>query len=534
MLSIQFRNVIIILLIINFNVVYSQQLGSDVALNTTINEESRYRPNFHFTPLKSWMNDPNGMYFYKGKYHLFFQHYPEGNTWGPMHWGHAVTKDLYNWEHKPIAIYPDEKGFIFSGSAVVDSENTSGFAKNGEVPIIAMFTYHDADAEKEGLETFQSQAIAYSLDEGETWVKYKNNPVINNPGIRDFRDPKIQWDNIHHQWIMVLSAKNKTLFYSSKNLKDWKLVSEFGKEAGAHGGVWECPDFFPIRVEGSKETKWVLIQSLNPGAFNSGSGTQYFVGDFDGKKFTPVASQKELPENHSYWLDFGKDNYAGVTWSNTNLPENKRLFIGWMSNWQYAEKVPTRGWRSSMTIPRELSLVKKSDNTYRLFSEPAKQIDGISKLIYSKITINKSPGSKMVLANSTEVEMDKLRLKLQLPVLEKANYTFNLSNEKGDSLKFGYSFHENRFFIDRSDSGKIDFSESFAENISFAPRSASDNLIEVEILLDKTSIELFYDNGETVMTEIFFPNSSMSKLDLSSSINHFKIKDFKIYELQLN
>ncbi len=528
------KKIINFILLLTVTAIWSQEQITNDHFENLLNEEELYRPNFHFTPEKNWMNDPNGMFFYKGKYHLFFQHHPDGNTWGPMHWGHATTENLFQWDQKPIAIYPDEKGYIFSGSAVVDSKNTSGLAKNGQTPIVAMFTYHNAKAEKEGSETFQSQAIAYSLDEGKTWKKYEGNPVIENPGIRDFRDPKMQWDDEHNQWVMVLAAQDKSLFYTSNNLTDWELASEFGKEIGAHGGVWECPDFFPIKVKGSDETKWILIQSLNPGAFNGGSGTQYFVGDFNGTTFTPVASQKELPAQHSYWLDFGKDNYAGVTWSNTNLPEDKRLFLGWMSNWQYAEKVPTKAWRSSMTIPRELSLVKKDDDTYRLFSEPAKQIDSISKLMHSEKTIKKSRGSKMVLANSAEVEMDKLRLKFKLPVLAKANYTFNLLNENGDFLKFGYSSNENRFFIDRDASGKINFSDTFAKKVSFAPRSANDDLLEVEILLDKTSIELFYDNGETVMTEIFFPNSPMSKLELSSSEKHLKVKDLKIYELQLN
>lgn len=246
-----------------------------------------FRPSFHFTPEEHWMNDPNGMFYLDGTYHLYYQYYPEGNVWGPMHWGHATTKDLINWEHQDIALKPDEKGYIFSGSAVVDLENTSGFGNDSIPPVIAMFTYHDPEGEKAGDIDYQSQAIAYSNDSGYTWTKYQDNPVIPNPGLKDFRDPKMLRDTINDQWLMVLSANDRSFFYASENLKDWKKISEFGLNTGAHNGVWECPDFFPMKVEGSDEIKWVLIQSLNPGGYNGGSGTQYFVGDFDGKQFTP-------------------------------------------------------------------------------------------------------------------------------------------------------------------------------------------------------------------------------------------------------
>ena len=520
-------------LLSQFTMSWSQEQSAESNLKNSLGEEELYRPNFHFTPEQNWMNDPNGMFFYEGQYHLFFQHYPDGNTWGPMHWGHATTENLIEWDEKPIAIYPDELGYIFSGSAVVDSNNTSGLAEEGKTPIVAMFTYHDAKGEKEGSETFQSQAIAYSVDQGQTWKKYEGNPVIENPGIRDFRDPKMQWDELNNQWIMVLAAQDKSLFYTSKNLTEWELAFEFGNKIGAHGGVWECPDFFPIQVKDSNETKWVLIQSLNPGAYNGGSGTQYFVGDFDGTNFTPVADQKNLEANHTYWLDFGKDNYAGVTWANTNMKEDRKLFIGWMSNWQYAEKVPTTKWRSSMTFPRELTLIKKEDGTYRLFSEPANQIDKISKQKREQREV-KSAGNRLLLADDSNFEMDKLRVKLKLPFSENESYTFNLSNDEGDSLVFGFHSADSSFFIDRSESGIIDFSDNFAEKISTAPRTSKDELLEVEILIDKTSIELFYDKGETVMTEIFFPNSAMNKLELESSGDNLTIKDLNIYELELN
>ena len=264
-----------------FTTIFSCKEGSLTDKKYT--EEELYRPNFHFTPKKGWMNDPNGMFYYNGYYHLFYQYYPDSNVWGPMHWGHAISTDLITWTEKPIALYPDEKGYIFSGSAVVDVKNTSGFGSLENPPMVAMFTYHDMKKEKAGETNYQSQGIAYSLNEGLTWTKYEANPVIKTPNIKDFRDPKMTWDAIHQQWIMVLAAGYKTMFYSSKNLKEWELLSDFGKDIGAHGGVWECPDFFPILVEGTDDYKWVMLLSINPGGPNGGSATQYFVGDFDGK-----------------------------------------------------------------------------------------------------------------------------------------------------------------------------------------------------------------------------------------------------------
>lgn len=246
----------------------------------------------------------------------------------------------------------------FSGSAVVDTENTSGFGDGTTPPVVAIFTYHDPKAEAEGRIDYQSQAIAYSLDQGNTWIKYEANPVIANPEIKDFRDPKVIWDELHQQWVMALAIVDRSLFYGSPNLKDWELLSEFGEGTGAHQGVWECPDFFPMQVENSEEIKWVLIQSINPGGYNGGSGTQYFVGDFNGKEFKVDASMENLPEKHDHWIDYGKDNYAGVTWSNIPQSDGRKLFIGWMSNWLYAQEVPTETWRSAMTLTRELRLKK--------------------------------------------------------------------------------------------------------------------------------------------------------------------------------
>jgi len=266
--------------------------------NETVDANSKeaLRPQYHFTPNSGWMNDPNGLVYNDGVYHLFYQYYPHATVWGPMHWGHATSIDMAHWEHQPIALFPDENGLIFSGSAVVDKENTSGFGENGVAPLVAIFTYHLMEGEKAGRDDFQTQGIAYSLDNGVSWKKYDGNPVLPNEGIRDLRDPKVFWHEDTKSWIMALVAGDHAKFYRSKNLKQWDNISDFGLDQGAHGGVWECPDLFPLPVDGTDEEKWVLVISIGGGGPNGGSGTQYFIGDFDGTTFT--SEQEEYK-----WLD---------------------------------------------------------------------------------------------------------------------------------------------------------------------------------------------------------------------------------------
>ena len=495
-------------------------------------EEEMYRPNFHFSPKKGWMNDPNGMFYYNGYYHLYFQHYPDGNTWGPMHWGHAISADMISWKEQPIALYPDELGFIFSGSAVVDVENTSGFSVESKTPVIAMFTHHDMEADKAGEIIDETQSIAYSLDEGLSFTKYEGNPVIKNPNIPDFRDPKVIWDENRKQWTMVLAAGQEIMFYASKDLKTWKLLSTFGEGIGNHDGVWECPDFFPLPVQGTDETKWVLFVSINPGGPNSGSATQYFVGDFDGKTFRIDTNfQKEQAKEHSFWVDHGRDNYAGVTWSNVTTSEGGKLFIGWMSNWLYANEVPTEKWRSASTIARELGLIKGSD-TYRLISNPVKELNGYrgKKVADTAIPID----GETELTTSKTISLSKTEINFEIPDVSKGKYTFILSNSKGDELGFGYSATEKKFFVDRNKSGKTDFSDKFTDRIATAPRTAGSKHLTGKILLDKTSIELFYDNGQTVMTETFFPNAPFETLSIESDNEKFTINNLEIHELNFN
>lgn len=496
---------------------------------TQTTEEQLYRPNFHFTPNANWMNDPNGLCYADGYYHLYFQYYPDGNIWGPMHWGHAKSKDMIKWEEQPIAIYPGSEGWIFSGSAVVDIKNTSGFGNGKNPPMVAIYTIHSQEKEKAGQVDIESQGIAYSNDNGQTWTKYANNPVIKNPGIRDFRDPKLTWDAIHNQWILVLAAQDRSKFYRSSDLKNWEELSEFGQNIGAHGGVWECPDFFSMKVENSNETKWVLIQSLNPGGPNGGSGTQYFIGDFDGRSFT--ADPKFLTEvknKNGVWIDYGKDNYAGVTWNNIPQKDGRRLMIGWMSNWNYATVVPTQKWRSSMTLPRELKLIKKNGD-YKIVSTPIKEI----KRYVSKTSTQKNivVEAKKVLAESPKTNLTLADITIRINNLKAETYSFSLSNQAGESITFGLNNKEDYLFLDRSKSGNLTFSDKFAAAVTKAIFDAKQTNAELRLLIDKTSIEIFYNDGEKVITEIFFPSTPYTILSAEATTT--TTIDLTINQLQI-
>ncbi len=468
-----------------------------------------YRPQIHFSPRKSWMNDPNGMVYYKGTYNLFFQYYPDSTVWGPMHWGHATSKDMVHWQEQPIAIFPDSLGSIFSGSAVADVNNTSGFGKNGQTPLVAIYTNHDPVGEKAHHNNFQTQSIAYSLDEGKTWVKYEHNPVLANPGITDFRDPKVRWYEAGKKWIMTLATKDRITFYSSHNLKEWAKESSFGEDRGAHGGVWECPDLFPLTYEG--KTVWVLLVSINPGAPNGGSGTQYFTGTFDGHTFVPS-------DNQLKWIDYGTDDYAGVTWSNTG---NRVVFLGWMSNWIYGQVVPTQAWRSANTIPRELSL-RKINGNYYLASEPVKELNSLVTATKTATAVDGKGYSYPGKLNGA--------FRISFTANNLADHQIILSNDVGEKLIVGYEKNAKQFYIDRSKSGKTDFEPSFA-NRQVAPRIATSADCAITLYVDASSVELFADNGLTVMTSIMFPSKPYDGFSIQAG-EKMSIQNLSVSELR--
>lgn len=449
-----------------------------------------FRSQYHFTPQAGWMNDPNGMVFYDGEYHLFYQHYPDSTVWGPMHWGHAVSKDLIHWEHLPIALYPDSLGYVFSGSAVVDWKNTSGFGTVQTPPIVAIYTYHDPVGDRAGRNDFQTQGIAYSVDKGRSWKKHDKNPVLPNPGIRDFRDPKVSWNKVSNQWVMTLAVKDHIEFYGSPDLKNWSKLSEFGNSIGAHGGVWECPDLFPLNDE-QGNTKWVLLVSINPGGPQGGSATQYFVGDFDGKNFLPQ-------DTETRWIDYGADNYAGVTWSDIPAKDGRRLFIGWMSNWQYANVVPTKAWRSATTLPREVTLIK-TEQALELKFKPVAELDSIQ-------------GESKMVAGSTKLDHPLSLITFKLSEDEKA-FFLTFTNEGNEHVTI--SFQQGVLSFDREHSGIINFSDVFP-SVHKMDLGKID-VKKVSVYLDLASIEIFINEGERVMTEIVFPTKPYSQVKLEKA-----------------
>lgn len=455
------------------------------SLQVDVGDGERFRPNYHFTPPSAWMNDPNGMVYYEGEYHLFYQHYPDSNVWGPMHWGHAVSSDLVTWEHLPIALSPDSLGYIFSGSAVIDWQNTTGFGDDVTPPMVAIFTHHDPLGEAEGSDLFQYQSIAYSLDKGRTWTKYDGNPVVENPGIRDFRDPKVFWYAPESKWVMVLAVMDRVHLYSSSDMKSWSFLSEFGSEDGAHEGVWECPDLFMLADDEGNE-KWVMLVSINPGGPQGGSATQYFIGQFDGKTFT-----KE--DDYTRWLDVGADNYAGVTWSDVPNEDGRRIFIGWMSNWQYARDVPTYSWRSAMTLPLELSM------TYVKGSPEVRSAPVAELGKYFQVD---SAASDKLSASGT---------KLSIKDINGAFMTLKLSNEKGEEVSLMIS--ETHISVDRSKSGIINFHPDFRKIHRFKHYLA---LVEnLEVYVDNSSIEIYVNGGDLMMTELVFPTTPYTRYELT-------------------
>lgn len=517
--------------------------NADTEVATTavsVTYDEPHRPQFHFTPPSGWMNDPNGMVYHNGEYHLFYQHNPDSTVWGPMHWGHAVSKDMIHWEHLPIALYPDSLGMIFSGSAVVDINNTSGLGTKENPAMVAIFTYHNAEQERAGKNDFQTQGIAFSLDNGRSWTKYKSNPVLKNPGIRDFRDPKVSWYEAGQKWIMTLAVKDHISFYSSKNLLDWKLESDFGADVGAHGGVWECPDLFKLKVNGTDEEKWVLLVNINPGAPNGGSGTQYFIGNFDGNRFvmdpqfkaslnTKPAIATTVNGQEGIWLDYGRDEYAGVSWAKVPDSDGRRLFMGWMSNWAYANVVPTEKWRSAMTVARTLEL-ENTPAGLRVASKPVKELQNIYKDSYTL----KEQTISDALAISENAPFTTPIFDLQLEVERLSadgQFAIELSNDRNQKVLIGYEAARSQYYIDRRNAGNNGFSDDFA-GIHYAPRLATDASFPLRLLVDVASVELFADGGKTVMTDIFFPDEVFTKVRLITGKGQLRLKSGVIHDLK--
>ncbi|MCY9033175.1 GH32 C-terminal domain-containing protein [Bacillus inaquosorum] len=506
----------LIQVVIMFTLLFTLAFPVEAADSSYYDED--YRPQYHFTPEANWMNDPNGMVYYAGEYHLFYQYHPYGMQWGPMHWGHAVSKDLVTWKHLPVALYPDEKGTIFSGSAVVDRNNTSGFQTGEEKPLVAIYTQ-----DREG---HQVQSIAYSNDKGRTWTKYAGNPVIPNPGKKDFRDPKVFWYEKEKKWVMLLAAGDRILIYTSKNLKQWTYASEFGQGQGSHGGVWECPDLFELPVDGNpNQKKWVMQVSVGNGAVSGGSGMQYFVGDFDGTHF-----KNENPSDKVLWTDYGKDFYAAVSWSDIPSSDGRRLWLGWMSNWQYANDVPTSPWRSAASIPRELKL-KTLTWGVRVVQTPVKELQtirGTSKK-WKNQTI--SPASQNVLAGLSG-DAYELHAEFQVSPGSAPEFGFKVRTGENQFTKVGYDRKNTKLFVDRSESGNVTFNPTFNTGIQTAPLKPVNGTIKMRIFVDRSSVEVFGNDGQQVITDIILPDRSSKGLELYAENGGVKLKSLTIYPLK--
>lgn len=490
-----------------------------------------HRPQYHFSPPSMWMNDPNGMVYFDGEYHLFYQYYPSDTVWGPMHWGHAVSADLVHWINLPIALYPDQLGYIFSGSAVVDRENTSGFGQNGKPPLVAIFTYHNPELAKLGGKNHEYQGIAYSNDRGRSWTKYSGNPVLpNTQGLQDFRDPKVFWHEESNQWVMALSATDHVQFWRSSDLKKWEKLSEFGREWGAHGGVWECPDLVEVPIAGTSEKRWVLLLNLNPGGPQGGSGTQYFVGDFDGANFTLDDGFIQLLEDkEAVWLDSGKDNYAGVTWANVPEQTGRVLFLGWMSNWEYAQQVPTDPWRSAMTVPRQLTLAKFGES-YRVVANPVSELKQLRERSWHLGTRELPDSQSVPLPAPFPVSRSEVILDFRLPRTANQGVSIELSNGAGEKYRLGFDGSTDEFFSDRTASGDFSFSGKFA-GVHRSRRLASSENLRLQLFFDVASVEMFADGGANVMTEVFFPSLEFDSMTVRASGKGVVLVNATVFQL---
>jgi fructan beta-fructosidase len=446
-----------------------------------------YRPQFHFSPARNWTNDPNGLVYFDGEYHLFFQFNPAGDRWGHMSWGHAVSPDLIHWRELPVAL-PEENGvMIFTGSTVVDHDNTSGFCLGAKPCLVAIYTGHTPEAGSHP--ALQTQNLAYSNDRGRTWTKYAQNPVL-DLHMSDFRDPKVLWSERAKRWVMAVSLPNdhKVRFYGSSDLKHWRTLSDFGP-AGATSGQWECPELFESPLESKPgERRWVLKVGLNPGALQGGSGEQYFIGQFDGTRFS-----NDNPPSLTLWTDYGKDCYCALTFN--NLPRTQSpVMIGWMNNWQYAGDVPTKPWRGQMTVPRKLALRSTPDGL-RLVQNP---VDALMQLRQKG-----NPGS------------DVFELQTTVPLGSLKEVGWKLLAGDTRSTLVGYDREKQQLFVDRTYSGNINFSKDFPARTT-APLVLNGDELRLQILVDRSSIEVFADDGRIAMTNLIFPPPGPRRIEFYS------------------
>ncbi len=484
----------------------------NISVSDTFDTSNRekFRPAYHHTPLYGWMNDPNGMFYKDGEWHLCYQWNPYGSKWQNLSWGHSVSRDLIHWEHRPDAVIePDGLGMIFSGSSAVDRSGSAGFGKDA---VVAMYTSAAAS---------QIQSLAWSDDNGETFTKYDGNPVLTLDS--EARDPNMFWDAERNVWILVLAhaLDHEMLIFSSPDMKDWTLESSFGRGLGAQDGVWECPDLFELPVNGESGKKWVLLCNLNPGGPFGGSATQYFIGDFDGKTFTSDTDDSgKVPTK---WLDYGKDHYATVSFS--DAPDGRRTVIGWMSNWQYAPEVPTMQFRSANTLPREMGLFRAPDGQLYVSSTPSPEVDALRGVLVKSVS-KTSLGSKARTYSIPELcEID-----MEISPKKAESVEIELSNAAGEKVVMVYDAKSDSLSFDRRKSGIVDFSQDFPA-VTVSPAYTDGDKVGLRIFIDRSSIEVFGKDGRFAMTNLVFPNSPYSRLSVRATGGSVRLSDLKIYSI---
>jgi len=460
-----------------------------------------YRPLYHFTPPANFINDPNGLVFYRGEYHLFYQHNPFGDTWGHMSWGHAVSSDMLRWQHLPVALREEDGVMIFSGSAVVDWRNTSGLGGGADAPLIAIYTGHSA--------TEQTQHIAYSLDAGRTWTKYAGNPVI-AIGSRNFRDPKVFWHEATGRWIMVtvLADQHRVRFYGSPDLIHWKHLSDFGP-AGSTVGEWECPDLFPLSVEGEQNSvRWVLKVDVGPRNLPHGlprEGGQYFIGQFDGVQFI-----NDNPPELTLWADHGMDFYAVQSWSDVSRADGRRLWLAWMNNWRYANTIPTSPWRGAMTIPRSVAL-RRYPEGLRLVQRPVAELMSLRRDHFGRAGLPVDDANQQLRASG--MAGDALEIIADFRLAGATEVGLRVRSGGGEATVVGYDAVTQQLFIDRTHSGDSSFSPDFPDRHA-APLASTDGRISLHVFVDRCSVELFGGGGRAVITNLIFPSPSSTGLEM--------------------
>ena len=476
-----------------------------------------FRPQYHFSPLANWMNDPNGLVYLDGEYHLFYQYNPDAIVWGPMHWGHAVSRDLVNWQYLPVALAPDALGNIFSGSAVVDKNNTAGFGANA---MVAVFTHEQNGA--------QRQSLAYSNDKGRTWTKYGGNPVLNAPNNhKDFRDPKVFWYERggSGHWVMLVAAMNMILFYTSPDLKTWTPSGEFGPGYGSTYGVWETPELQELPLDGGPQTRWVLTVGVGSGGPAGGSGVQYFIGDFDGQKFTSPA-----PPRTVLWADYGADFYAAQAWN--DAPDGRVVWLGWMNNWAYAQNTPTSSFRGSFSLPRQMTLVTTQQGI-RLKQQPISELQNLRGPAWHLPAQTLPAGSRILEGvNSQTLE---IIAEFRLDTAKAARFGLQVRAGTGEygavAYVVGYDIKAHKLFVDRSGVGQMNIKPPFAgiHSAPFEPDSGS--ILSLHIFIDRSSIEVFANDGQVVITDQIFPASTSQSIELFAEGGQVDLSSLTLYPI---